>query len=184
MHRLLLNHLKHVTGSRYAPWCSGPCASASTSFLDLRVSSTFSLCGTSFGTSAPTLLAVLSQPFCHTGLLRELFAFACCWHCSFFCSRVLATPGCFIKWVLGSQSLAVLLFFTAIWCVFHQPNPMISMPTSPSESLLLFNPWNQLSFDVTGFKNTQASRDNRSCHFHAQLCRCTESAAPALSRAS
>ena len=25
----LLNHLKHVTGSKYAPWCSGPCASAS-----------------------------------------------------------------------------------------------------------------------------------------------------------
>ena len=61
---------------------------------------------------------------------------------------------------------------------------MISMPTSPSESLLLFNPWNQLNFYVTGFKNTRAPRDNRSCHFHAQLCRCTESAAPALSRPS
>ena len=61
---------------------------------------------------------------------------------------------------------------------------MISMPTSPSKSLLLFTPWNQLNFYVTGFKNTQASRDNRSCHFHAQLCRCTDSAAPALSRAS
>ena len=58
------------------------------------------------------------------------------------------------------------------------------MPSSPSESLLLFTPWNQLNFYVTGFKNTQASRDNRSCHFHAQLCRCTESATPALSRAS
>ena len=61
---------------------------------------------------------------------------------------------------------------------------MISMPTPPSESLLLFNPWNQLNFYVTGFKNTQASRDNRNCHFHAQLCRCTEFAAPALSQAS
>ena len=71
--RLLLNHLKHVTGSRYAPWCSGPCASASTSFPDLRVSSTFSLCGTTSETSAPTLLAVLSQLFCHNELLRELF---------------------------------------------------------------------------------------------------------------
>ena len=65
-------------------------------------------------------------------------------------------PGCFT-------------FFTAIWRVFHQPNPMISMPTSPSESLLLFTPWNQLNFAVTGFNNTQASRDNRSCIFHAQL---------------
>ena len=102
MHRLLLNHLKHVTGSRYAPWCSGPCASAWTSFLDLRVSSTFSLCGTSFGTSAPTLLAVLSQLFCHTGLLRELFA--CCWLCSCFMGSWV--PGCFT-------------FFTAIWRVFH-----------------------------------------------------------------
>ena len=46
---------------------------------------------------------------------------------------------------------------------------MISMPTSPLESLLLFTPWNQLNFDVTGFNNTQASRDNRSCHFHVQL---------------
>ena len=55
------------------------------------------------------------------------------------------------------------------------------MPTSPSESLLLFTPWNQLNFDVTGFNNTQDSRDNRSCHYHAQLecsilCRCIEPA--------
>ena len=73
-----------------------------------------------------------------------------------------------------------------MWRVFHQPIPMISMPTSP---LLLFTPWSQLNFDVTGFNNTQTSRYNKSCHFHAQLecsilCRCTESAAPALSRAS
>ena len=95
MHRLLLNHLKHVTGSRYAPWRSGPCASASTSFLNLRVSSTFSLCGSSFGTAAPTLLAVLSQLFCHTGLLRELF--------------LPAVGYALVSWVLGSQPLAVLL---------------------------------------------------------------------------
>ena len=95
MHRHLLNHLKHVTGSRYAAWCSGPCASASTSFLDLRVSSTFSLCGKSFGTSAPILLAVLSQLFCHTGLLRELF--------------LPAVGYDLVSWVLGSQHLAVLL---------------------------------------------------------------------------
>ena len=40
---------------------SGPCASASTSFLDLQVSTICSLCGTSSGTSAPTLVADLSQ---------------------------------------------------------------------------------------------------------------------------
>ena len=89
MHRLLLNHLKHVTGSRYAPWRSGPCASVShccsagtlgfdRACIRRRLPgssglSTFSLCGTSSGTSAPTLLAVLFQLFCHTGLLRELF---------------------------------------------------------------------------------------------------------------
>ena len=166
MHRLLPNHLKHVTGSRYAPmvfWTlrlciplllSGdfgvrPCMHTATSFLDLRVSSTFSLCGRSSGTSAPTpFLAVLSQLFCHTGLLRELFVFACCWLCSCFIDSRVPIPGCFT-------------FFTAIWRVFHSPNSMISMPTSPSESLLLFSPWNQLNFDVTGFKNSQASRDNR-----------------------
>ena len=71
--------------------------------------------------------------------------------CLFMGSRV-PIPGCFT-------------FFTAIWLVFHQLNPMISMPTSPSESLLLFNPQNQLNFDVTGFNNTQASHDNRSCRF-------------------
>ena len=162
----LLNHLKHVTGSRYAPWCSGPCASASTSFLDLRVSSTFSLCGTSSGTSAPTRLAVLSQLFCHTGLLRELLpavGYA-------LVSWVLGSqPLAVLSWVLGSQSLAVLLSSRTFGACFTQPNPMISVPTSPSESLLLFTPWNQLNFDVTGFKNTEASRDNRSCHFHPQL---------------
>ena len=51
------------------------------------------------------------------------------------------------------------------------------------------HPWNQLNFYVTELKNTQASRDNRSCIFHAQLecsilCRYIDSAAPALSRAS
>ena len=97
-------------------------------------------------------------------------------------------PGCFL---MGSRVPipGCFTFFTAIWRVFHQPNPMISMPTSPSELLLLFTPWNQLNFDVTGFKNTQASRDNRSCHFHAQLessitLLSTDSVALALSRAS
>ena len=92
----LLNHLKHVTGSRYAPGCSGPCASASTSFLELQVSSTFSH-------SVEHLLEHLHPLFslfclsCHTELLRELLVFACCWQCSY------------LSWFLGSQSLAVLL---------------------------------------------------------------------------
>ena len=51
------------------------------------------------------------------------------------------------------------------------------------------HPWNQLNFYVTGFKNTQACRDIRSCHFHAQLessitLLSTDSVALALSRAS
>ena len=108
--------------------------------------------------------------------MNSLPLLACCWLCSclFTHSRV-PIPGCFS-------------FFTAIGHVFNQPDPMISMPTSPSESLLLFTPWNQLNFDVTGFNNTQASRDNRSCHFHAQLessitLLSTDSVALALSRA-
>ena len=92
------------------------------------------------------------------------------------------TPGCLL---MGSRVPTPLLFSRPFGTCFIQPNPMISMPTSPLESLLLFTPWNQLNFDVTGFNNTHASRDNRSCHFHVQLlCRCIESAAPALSRAS
>ena len=109
--------------------------------------------------------------FVTLGCTVKLFVFACCWLCSCFMGSRVPTPGSFT-------------FFTPFGACIIQPNPMISMPTSPSESLLLFNPWNQLNFYVTGFKNTQASRDNRSCHFHAQLCRGTEFAAPALSRAS
>ena len=164
-----------------------PCMHTATSFWTCRVSSTFSLCGTSSGTSAPTLLAVLSQLFCQTELLRELFLPAVGYA---LVSWVLGSQSlAVLLWVLGSQSLAVLLSSRPFGACFIQRNPMISMPTSPSESLLLFTPWNQVNLDVTGFKNTQAYRDNRSCHFHAQLecsilCRCTESAAPALSRAS
>ena len=69
-----------------------PCMHTATSFLDLRISSTFSLCGTYSGTSTPTLLAVLSQLFCHTGLLRE---------------HLPAVGYALVSWVLGSQSLAV-----------------------------------------------------------------------------
>ena len=93
-------------------------------------------------------------------------------------------PGCFINGFSGPNPWLFYFSSRPFGACFIQPNPMISMPTSPSESLLLFNPWNQLNFDVTAFKNTQASRDKRSRHFHAQLCQCTESAAPALSRAS
>ena len=83
------------------------------------------------------------------------------------CSRVLESlPWLFVN---GFSGPSAWLFHFLHGHLFHQPNPMISMPTSPSESLLLFTPWNELNFDVTGFNNTQASRDNRSCHFHAQL---------------
>ena len=129
-------------------------------FWTLRLCISWNICTNSS-------LAVLSQLFSHTGLLRELFVFACCWLCSCFMGSWVATPGCLL---MGSRVPipGCFTFFTAIWRVFHQPNPMNSMPTSPSESLLLFNPWNQLNFNVTGFKNTQASRDNsdnRSRHF-------------------
>ena len=89
---------------------------------------------------------------------------------SLFCLSCFVTLGCFVNslclpavgyalvswvlgsqplavcyWVLGSQHLGCFTFFTAIWRVFHSTKPMIPMPTSPSESLLLFNPWNQLN---------------------------------------
>ena len=127
---------------------------------------------------------------CHTELLRELFAFACLLLAMLFFVHGFSGPfpGC----LLMDSRVPIpgcFTFFTAIWRVFHQPDPMISMPTFCSESLLLFTPWNQLNFDVTGFNNTQASRDNRSCHFHAQLessitLLSTDSVALALSRAS
>ena len=130
-----------------------PCIHTATSFLDLRVSSTFSLCGTSSGTSAP--------------LLFSLFCLSCFVTLVCFVNSLCfpAVGYALVSWVLGSQSLAVLFSSRPFGTCFIQPNPMISMPTSPSESLLLFTPWNQLNFDVTGFKNTLASRDNRSCHF-------------------
>ena len=49
-----------------------------------------------------------------------------------------AQPLAVLSWVLGSQSLAVLLSSRPFGACFIQPNPMISMPTSPSDSLLLF----------------------------------------------
>ena len=73
-------------------------------------------------------------------------------------------PGCFS-------------FFASIWHVFHPPHPMISMPTSPSESQLPIHPWNQLISDVTSVRNTQASRENRNHHARLEcplLCRCAD----------
>ena len=46
---------------------------------------------------------------------------ACCW-------LGVPIPGCF--------------FFTSIWHVFYPPHPMVSLPTSPSESQLWTHPWN------------------------------------------
>ena len=63
-------------------------------------------------------LAVLSQLFCHTGLLRELFVFACCWLCSCFMGSWVPPPGCLL---MGSRvpTPGCFTFFTAIWRVFH-----------------------------------------------------------------
>ena len=111
VYRLLLNHLKHITGSRYAPCC-------------------------------------------------------------FIMGSRVSIPGC-------------ITFFTAIWRVFHSTKSNdFNANFSFGITAAVLSMETSSVFDVTGFKNTQASRDNRSCHFHAQLCRCTEFAAPALSRAS
>ena len=76
-----------------------------------------------------------------------------------------------LSWFLGSQSLAVLL------------SPMISMPTSPSESQLSIHP------RTSSVLTSRASRTHRPlvtievAIFHEQqecllLCQCTKSAAP------
>ena len=123
---------------------------------------------------------------CHMGLSGILSntSSACCWPCSFFMGL----------WV---PTLAVLLSSRPFGTCFiqhsahsldvsssHPPHPVISTPTSLSESLLLFNPWNQLNSDVTGFGNTQASQENANHIFHSHRdVHCsvdeqTESAAP------
>ena len=86
-------------------------------------------------------------------------------------SRV-PTPGCFT-------------FFTAIWRAFHSTKSNDSNANFSFGIIAAVESMEPAQFFyVTSFNNTQASRDKRSCHFHAQICRCTDSAAPALSRAS
>ena len=191
-------HLNNIACSRCAPSRSGPCASeshccsAATSGFDRacirprpswtfgRNLSTFSLCGTSSGTSAFVTLGC-------SGILSNTSS-ACCWPCPF--SRVPGSrslAGCL--WVLGSQPLAVLRSSRPCGTCFvqHSAHPWMwwttSMPTFPSESPLLFNPWTLLSSDVTGFRNTQASQENANHHLPrilgcSLLCRRTKSAAP------
>ena len=81
-------------------------------------------------------------------------------------------PGCYFMGP-GVPIPACFSFFTSIWHVFHPPHPVISVPTSPSESRLSIHPWNQLNSDVTSFKNTQAFRENRNHHSHHHLPRTT-----------
>ena len=68
--------------------------------------------------------------------------------------------------VLGSQPLAVLFhgfsgpfpgcftFFTAIWRVFHSTKSNDFHANFSFGIIAAGHPWNQLNFDVTGFKNT------------------------------
>ena len=85
-------------------------------------------------------------------------------------------------WVLGSHSLAVLLSSRPFGTCFiqhsahslevsssHPSYPVISISTSPSESQLSIHPWNPLNSDVTSFKNTQASRENRNHHLQEHI---------------
>ena len=65
-------------------------------------------------------------------------------------------------WVLGSQSLAVSLSYSRPFgtCFIHYYfNANFSLRTKLST-----HPWNQLSSDVTDFRNTQASRENTNHH--------------------
>ena len=120
-----------------------PCMHAATYFLDLRVSSTFSLCGNIFW-----------NIFTHS--------FSRC-----YVSAVLS------HWVASRTLHVCLLLAMLLFHGFSGPNPWLFYflhghfaRVSSTKS----NDFNvqQLNFDVTGFKNTQASRDNnakRSRHF-------------------
>ena len=93
-------HLKHVAGSRYAPWCSGPCASVShccsagTSGLD-RACIRRRLLGPSglihiltlwhifWNICTPLLFSLFCLSCCVTlGCFVNSFVLACCWLCS------------------------------------------------------------------------------------------------------
>ena len=137
-----LSHLKHVTCSRYAPSCSRPCASAS------HCSAPAAAFVTTLRNTLSLVRLLLPMLFLHGSLGPNTGCF--------FMGPGLPIPGCFP-------------FFTSIWHMFHPPHPMISMSTSPSESRLPIHPWNQLSSDVTGFRNTQASRENRNHHLQEHI---------------
>ena len=83
-------------------------------------------------------------------------------------------------WVFGSQPLSVSLSSRPFGTCFiqhsahtldvspsHPPHPKISKSTSPSETQLLFNPWNKLNSDVTGFRNIKPLRRMQIAIFHA-----------------
>ena len=199
----MLSHLKHVTCSRYAKSCSGPCASEShccsagtwvfdracirprpsrTLGRNSRDSLFWNIC-TRFSFS---LLG-------HAGLLWDAQQHFVRLLLAMFFSHGCLGPGPWqvSLWVLGYQHPAVFFFFTAIWRVFHPtfcspPGCVVVSSTTSSDFNINFslNPWYQLNSDVTGFGNTQASKENASHHLPRIpgcpiLCRCTESAAPA-----
>ena len=193
MHRLLLNHLKHVTGSRYGPWYSGPCASVS------------HCC--SAGTLGFDHACIRHHIFWNFGyrphpdsvehLLEHLHPLF-----SLFCFSCFVTLGCFVNslclpadgyvlvsWVLGSQPLAVLLSSRPLGTCF------INQIQCFQCQFLLRNHCCCSIHGTSSILTSRASRTHRplvtmEVAFFTHnwnrpiLCRCIESAAPALSRAS
>ena len=125
----------------------------------------FSSCGTGFAEGCETSLShscnastsAESSQARHWLEIRTSISWNICTHSS----RCLVTLGCFVNpsvpIVEGTRPPAIgyalffmgpwrvpipgyFTFFTAIWRVFHPPSPMISMPTSPSESQLSIHP--------------------------------------------
>ena len=92
------------------------------------------------------------------------------------------TPGCFINGFSGPNPWLFYFSSRPFGACFIQPNPMISMPTSPSASLLLF------IHGTSSILTSRASRTHRPLVttviievdiFHAQLecsllCRCND----------
>ena len=147
-----------------------PCMHTATSFLDLRRELIhlltlwnifWNIC-TRFSNRGLVSLVCFwnsQQHFVHL-LLAMLFSCLLLALLFFTGSRV-PVPGWFLcgYFLHGHQARVSSNILLTLWM-----QGMTSKPTSPSESPLLFSPWNQLNSHVTGFGNTQASRGGRNHH--------------------
>ena len=150
MHRLLLNHLKHFTGSR----------SSHQHVLTLRCCSiSWNICTHSSRCLVTLVCFVTSSVPITEGTYPPAVGYA-----PFFIGSLGPNPGCFV--MVSRVPIPGCFYF------LHGHVARVSSTTSNDfdanfsfRITAIDSSMNQLSSDVTGFKNTQASRDNRSRHF-------------------